>query len=54
MTTLLAALTLNMVVIAECLETPFQLCAKPTPLQKRAIELLNIDPTKTVPNPKTR
>ncbi len=57
MTTLLAdlaALTLNTVIIAECPETPFQLCAKPTPLQKRASELLNIDPTKTVPSAKIR
>ena len=53
MTTLLAdlaTLTLNHVVISECPNIPFQLLAEPTPLQAKAMELLEINPAKTVPS----
>lgn len=46
----LATLTLNHVVISECPSIPFQLLAEPTPLQAKAMELLEINPAKTVPS----
>ena len=53
MTTLLAdlaTLTLNYVTIPAKREFPFALVSRPTPLQRRAFELLEIEPTKIVPS----
>ena len=46
----LATLTLNQVALPTQPEQPFPLIAQPTPLQRKAFELLQIEPAKIVPS----
>ena len=44
----LGTLTLNQVTLPDAPEHPFAMYAKPTPLQAKAFELLDVDPTRFV------
>ncbi len=44
----LATLILNQVTLPDAPDHPFPMFAKPTPLQKKAFDLLSVDPTRFV------